>query len=159
MIAAALRTIASVVIIMGVISAASPEGSLKRGVRYVLGVSLTAIILIPLMRFTEITDKPGDDIFYEIEDVYVENCDPLEQIYIKSKEIIGNEVVAMLSKKYKLSENDIKVEIIADAGDYAGIDITCIKISLPNDRKAAFADLIKKYVEDEFMAPVIIEFA
>lgn len=145
----------SVLVVSGIVISLSPEGNLKRYIRYICMLCLTASLCVPILstlssipgRITDMSEKYGE-VSGEESRIGAE-----ELMIAETKKQIEESLLAYVCDKYGLSREKTAVEIFLQTDDIESIEITEVTVTLAD---ASRAEAIRADLYEMFLRKTLI---
>lgn len=137
----------SVCVISGIATGLSPDGTMKRYIKYVVSLCVLAAIITPVISvFTSINIY--EDELTELFGEHAETTDNAEKRLIETqKKAIEEAIADIISNKFGIGKDKVTVETEIDATVKSAIEVRKIMITV---RERCRAEEIRNYIEEMF---------
>ena len=146
-----LGEIVVVTAVSGLLYTVAPEGNLKKHLQFVISLCIVVALAVPM--FSMIVDLPEifEKSFEEAEGEKTESGNALtESLILASKKEIEKAISSYSAGKYAISETEICVETVLDAGNPESIEILEIRVNISGEYSGSL-EKIRRDLDEMFL--------
>ena len=147
--------IVTVCIAAGLVVRLSPEGNLKKYLKYIVSLCVLAAILSPIAKLPDVIDL-GDGFSFDYSEEELSEEERREMILNAEKEKISDAMRDLISEKWKLEKEAVDVTLTLDSDNISAVEIRRIDIKIKGEAKR---DEIEKYIDEMFYGTASVSVA
>ena len=133
----------------------SPDGKLKKYVKFVLSLCMVCALLSAFFTFSEKAGNIFSEIELEVQDTAAKTQEEIyAEVVNRSKKNMEAEVRSLLAAHLGVGQEDIYVVVQIDTAEPSAVEITKITVFLAD---TAHSDVAREYLADMFIGAVPID--
>ena len=147
-----IKSFCIIAISSGLAMALSPEGNMKKYIKYLVSLCVVCALLSPFLSFAQKAPKLLTNFEMEIKDVSADVKDEAQtNVALIAKQNIENELSSLLSANFGFKEDDIYIVLTIDSVDVSAVKITDVTVFLCDVAKK---EEISEYISELFLNTV-----
>ncbi len=133
----------------GLAMAVSPEGNIKKYIKYIVSLCIVCALLSPFLSFAEKAPKFLEDFDMEAEEVGANVSEDAQMnVALEAKKNIEEEVSTLISANFGYKKEDIYIVVAIDGKDTSAVKITDVTVFLADISRK---EEVREYISELFL--------